>query len=111
MGSPAQSYDLAPPAAYGQPVPPPAPAPERERHATPEAEARLLDRRPARVEPIHQDAEALIASEIRRHVETLNQLLVNAQSQGMKVDLTVKDYEMRGGGEMRYLDVRLFRQI
>ncbi len=63
------------------------------------------------VEHLLRDQDFLLSKEIKHKVEELNQLLVKAQSQKLKVDLEVSRFDIPSGGTVAYLDVKLFKQI
>ncbi len=63
------------------------------------------------VEQLLRDQDFLLAKEIKHKVEELNQLLVKAQSQKLRVDLAVSRFDIPSGGTVAYLDVKLFKQI
>lgn len=74
----------------------------------PQAPQENLD---AVVDRLLRDKDFLLAEELKHKAEELNQLLVQAQRQKMKVELTVTELESRPGGSMSWLDVKVFKEI
>lgn len=63
------------------------------------------------VDRLLRDKDFLLAEELKHKAEELNQLLVQAQRQKMKVELTVSQLESRPGSSMSWLDVKIFKEI
>lgn len=63
------------------------------------------------VEHLLRDQDFLLAKELRHKVDELNQLLVKAQGQKLKVEVDVQHIDLRSGGAVAHLDVRLFKQL
>lgn len=65
----------------------------------------------AAVERLLRDKDFLLAEELKHKVEEINQLLVQAQRQKMKIELTVSELESRPGNRVSWLDVKIFKEI
>lgn len=63
------------------------------------------------VEQLLRDQDFLLAREIRHKVQELNQLLVRAQSQKLKVEIDVTQVDLASGATVSYVDVKLFKPI
>jgi len=63
------------------------------------------------VEQLLRDQDFLLSKEIKHKVEELNQLLVKAQSQKLKVEAWVSQFDVNSGGTVAYLDVKLYKEI
>lgn len=65
----------------------------------------------AAVDRLLRDKDFLLAEELKHKVEEINQLLVQAQSQKMKIELSVSELESRPGNKVSWLDVKVFKEI
>jgi hypothetical protein len=63
------------------------------------------------VEYLLRDRDYLIAKEIRTKVEQLNQLLVLAANQNLKVEFTTKKTEMESGSSVTVVDAHVYKKI
>jgi hypothetical protein len=63
------------------------------------------------VDRLLRDKDFLLSEELKHKAEEFNQLLVQAQRQKMKVELTVSQLESRTGSSMSWLDVKIFKEI
>ncbi len=63
------------------------------------------------VDYLLKDQDFLLAREIRHRVEELNQLLVQAHNQHMKVEFTTTDTPLESGGKVTHLDVTVYKRI
>ncbi|QXD16847.1 hypothetical protein GQ464_007885 [Rhodocaloribacter litoris] len=63
------------------------------------------------VEQLLRDQDFLLAKEIKHKIEELNQLLVRAQSQKLKVEIEVSQVDLPSGGTVSYVDVKLFKPL
>ncbi len=63
------------------------------------------------VDRLLRDKDFLLSEELKHKAEEFNQLLVQAQRQKMKVELTVSQLESRPGSSMSWLDVKIFKEI
>ena len=63
------------------------------------------------VDRLLRDKDFLLAEELKHKAEELNQLLVQAQRQKMKVELTVSQLETRPDSSISWLDVKIFKEI
>lgn len=58
-----------------------------------------------------RDQDFLLSKEIRHRIEELNQLLVQAHNQHMKVEFTVTDSPLDSGGKVTHVDVAVYKRI
>ena len=65
----------------------------------------------AGVDRLLRDKDFLLAEELKHKAEEINQLLVQAQRQKMKVELSVSEMESRPGNRVSWLDVKIFKEI
>ena len=63
------------------------------------------------VDRLLRDKDFLLAEELKHKAEEINQLLVQAQRQKMKVELDVSELESRPGNKISWLDVKIFKEI
>lgn len=63
------------------------------------------------VDRLLRDKDFLLAEELKHKAEEINQLLVQAQRQKMKVELQVSELESRPGNKVSWLDVKIFKEI
>lgn len=63
------------------------------------------------VEHLLRDQDFLLAKEIKHKVDELNQLLVRAQGQKLKVEVDVSHLDLKSGGSVAHVDVRLYKQL
>lgn len=63
------------------------------------------------VDYLLRDQDFLLSKEIRHRIEELNQLLVQAHNQQMKVEFTVTDTPLKSGGKVTHVDVAVYRRI
>lgn len=63
------------------------------------------------VDHLLRDQDFLLAREIRRKVEELNQLFVQAQRQKLRIETETTRFDAQGGEKVTYLEVRVFKQI
>ncbi len=63
------------------------------------------------VEQLLRDQDFLLAKELKHKVEEINQLLVKAHAQKLKVEIDVSQFDVKSGGTVAYIDVKLFKQI
>lgn len=63
------------------------------------------------VDRLLRDKDFLLAEELKHKAEEINQLLVQAQRQKMKVELSVSEMESRPGNRVSWLDVKIFKEI
>lgn len=82
------------------------------------ASSRTMEQHPERsenldsvVDRLLRDKDFLLAEELKHKAEEINQLLVQAQRQKMKVELTVSELESRPGNHISWLDVKIFKEI
>ena len=70
-----------------------------------------------RVEPrkhadqLLRDKDYLLSQELKHKADELNQLLVQAQRQKLKVELTTAKLEASPGNTVSWLDVKIFKEI
>jgi len=74
-------------------------------------EPRPDDQLDAVVDRLLRDKDFLLAQELKHKAEEINQLLVQAQRQKMKVELDVSQLESRPGNLVSWLDVKIFKEI
>lgn len=79
---------------------------------------RRMDTQPERnenldavVDRLLRDKDFLLAEELKHKAEEINHLLVQAQRQKMKVELSVSELEARPGSKVAWLDVKIFKEI
>ncbi len=63
------------------------------------------------VDYLLRDHDYLLSKEIRHRIDELNQLLVQANAQNMKVEFTVTDSTTPSGGTLTHVDVSVFKEI
>lgn len=63
------------------------------------------------VDHLLRDQDFLLAREIRRKVDELNQLFVQAQRQKLRIETETTRFDAQGGEKVSYLEVRVFKQI
>lgn len=63
------------------------------------------------VDYLLRDQDFLLSKEIRHRVEELNQLLVQAHNQQMKVEFSVTDTPLESGGKVTHLDAAVYKRI
>ncbi|MDX1740044.1 MAG: hypothetical protein R3178_02075 [Rhodothermales bacterium] len=63
------------------------------------------------VDYLLKDQDFLLSKEIRHRVEELNQLLVQAHNQHMKVEFTVTESPLESGGKITHVDVTVYKRI
>ncbi len=79
--------------------------------ATMEPQPERQENLDAVVDRLLRDKDFLLAEELKHKAEEINQLLVQAQRQKMKVELSVSELESRPGNKVSWLDVRIFKEI
>jgi len=90
--------------------------PHSPRHSQPEPTSTMeqperQENLDAVVDRLLRDKDFLLAEEIKHKAEEINQLLVQAQRQKMKVELQVSELESRPGNKVSWLDVKIFKEI
>lgn len=63
------------------------------------------------VDYLLRDQDYLLAKELKHRIDELNQLLVQAHSQKMKVDFTVSESAAESGGRIVHVDIAVYKQI
>lgn len=63
------------------------------------------------VDQLLRDKDFLLSKELKHKAEELNQLLVQAQRQKLKVELTTAKLEPSPGNIVSWLDVKIFKEI
>ncbi len=63
------------------------------------------------VDHLLRDQDFLLAREIRRKVDELNQLFVQAQRQKLRIETEATRFDAQGAEKVTYLEVRVFKQI
>lgn len=63
------------------------------------------------VDYLLRDQDYLLAKELKHRIEELNQLLVQAHAQKMKVDFTVSEASAESGGRIAHVDIAVYKQI
>jgi len=63
------------------------------------------------VDQLLRDKDYLLSQEIKHKTDEINQLLVQAQRQKLKVELTTSELEPRPGSTVSWLDVKVFKEI
>ncbi len=63
------------------------------------------------VDYLLRDHDYLLSKEIRHRIEELNQLLVQANAQKMKVEFAVSNSTTPSGGTLTHVDVSVFKEI
>lgn len=63
------------------------------------------------VDQLLRDKDYLLSQEIKHKTDEINQLLVQAQRQKLKVELTTSELEPRPGSTVSWLDVKIFKEI
>jgi len=63
------------------------------------------------VEQLLRDQDFLLAKEIKHKVEELNQLLIKAQGQKLKVEMSCAQFDTSHSGTVAHLDLKLYKQI
>ena len=76
-----------------------------------EEQAQRQENLDAVVDRLLRDKDFLLAEELKHKAEEINQLLVQAQRQKMKVELTVSELESRPGNKVSWVDVKIFKEI
>lgn len=63
------------------------------------------------VDQLLRDKDYLLSQEIKHKTDEINQLLVQAQRQKLKVELNTSELEPRPGSTVSWLDVKIFKEI
>ncbi len=63
------------------------------------------------VDYLLRDQDYLLSKELRHRIEELNQLLVQAHNQHMKVEFTVTDTPLESGGKVTHVDIAVYKRI
>jgi len=63
------------------------------------------------VDQLLRDKDYLLSKEIKHRAEELNQLLMQAQRQKLKVELSTTKLETSPGTNVSWLDVQVFKEI
>ena len=63
------------------------------------------------VDQLLRDKDYLLSQELKHKADELNQLLVQAQRQKLKVELTTAKLEASPGNTVAWLDVKIFKEI
>ncbi len=63
------------------------------------------------VDHLLRDQDYLLSQEIKHRIEELNQLLVQVQTQRMKVEFEIKETPVKSGGTVTHLDVNIYKKI
>lgn len=63
------------------------------------------------VDRLLRDKDFLLAEELKHKAEEINYLLVQAQHQKMKVELSVLELEARPGNKVAWLEVKIYKEI
>ncbi len=63
------------------------------------------------VDQLLRDKDYLLSQEIKHKADEINQLLVQAQRQKLKVELTTSELEPRPGLTVSWLDIKVFKEI
>jgi hypothetical protein len=63
------------------------------------------------VDQLLRDKDYLLSQELKHKADELNQLLVQAQRQRLKVELTTAKLEASPGNTVAWLDVKIFKEI
>ena len=63
------------------------------------------------VDYLLRDQDYLLAKELKHRIDELNQLLVQANAQKMKVEFTVEDNPSQTGGRVTHVDIAVYKQI
>jgi len=63
------------------------------------------------VDQLLRDKDFLLSKEIKHKTDEINQLLVQAQRQKLKVELSTSQLETQPGSNVAWLDVKVFKEI
>lgn len=63
------------------------------------------------VDQLLRDQDFLLACEVRHKVDELNQLLIQAQSRHLKVEVDVTNFKVLSDGQVCHLTVKVFKEI
>jgi len=63
------------------------------------------------IDHLLRDKDFLLSKELKHKADELNQLLVQAQRQKLKVELTASKLESSPGNMVSWLDVKIFKEI
>lgn len=63
------------------------------------------------VEQLLRDQDYLLTREIKQRVAELNQLLMKAQHQNLKVDIKTTQFDTMDGSTVAYIDIKVFKQM
>jgi len=63
------------------------------------------------VDQLLRDKDFLLSQEIKHKAEEINQLLIQAQRQKLKVELTTTKLEPSPGNVVTWVDVKIFKEI
>ena len=78
---------------------------------TPREETPKEENLDAIVDHLLRDQAFLLSKEIRHKIEELNQVLIAARGQKMKVEFEVVESEMPSGGTVSLLDAKIYKEI
>lgn len=82
--------------------------PKRHPERQPERHIENFD---AVVDQLLRDKDFLLSQEIKHKAEEINQLLVQAQRQKLKVELSTTKLEPSPGNFVTWVDVKIFKEI
>jgi hypothetical protein len=63
------------------------------------------------VDYLLRDQDFLMSKEVKHRVEELNQLLIRAQAQGLKIEFEIRVTEPAGASPVTHLEVSVYKKI
>ncbi len=63
------------------------------------------------VDQLLRDKDFLLSKELKHKADELNQLLVQAQRQKLKVEMSTSELETSPGSAVSWLDIKIFKEI
>lgn len=63
------------------------------------------------VDQLLRDKDFLLSKELKHKADEINQLLVQAQRQDLKVELTTAQFEPSPGKTVSWLDLKVFKEM
>jgi hypothetical protein len=63
------------------------------------------------VDQLLRDQDFLLAREVRHQIDELNQLLIQAHSRHLKVEVDVTNFNVMADGQVCHLTVKVFKEI
>ena len=63
------------------------------------------------VDQLLRDKDFLLSKELKHKTEELNQLMIQAQRQNLKVELSTSELEIKPGTKVAWVDIKVYKEI